>query len=126
MALWAIPFTQTALVTTFLAVTAIGIWASGRAEHSLGAKDPGIIVIDEVAGMLLSVLLLPRTVPVLLAGFLLFRVLDVWKPFPARTSQDLPGGFGVMVDDLVAGAYALLLLLAARWALGVYGWPSTS
>jgi phosphatidylglycerophosphatase A len=100
-------------------VTAAGIWASGRAERAMGAKDPGVIVIDEVAGMLLSVLLLPRTIPVLLAAFVLFRVFDVWKPFPARTSQHLPGGWGVMVDDLVAGAYALVVLLLARWALGV-------
>ena len=61
----------------------------------------------------------PLTLPVLATAFVLFRCLDVWKPFPAGASQRLPGGWGVMVDDLVAGAYALLLLLAARRLLGV-------
>jgi phosphatidylglycerophosphatase A len=119
VALWAIPFSRAGLAATLVAVTAVGIWASHRAEHATGAKDPGVIVIDEVAGMMLSVLLLPLTLPVLLAAFVLFRVFDVWKPFPAGTSQELPGGWGVMVDDLVAGAYALVVLLATRWAFGV-------
>ena len=119
LALWVVPLGQTALVVAFLGVTAAGLWASGRAERALAAKDPGVIVIDEVAGMVLSVLLLPRTLPVLLAAFVLFRVFDVWKPFPARASQRLPGGFGVMTDDLVAGAYALGILLVAQRAFGV-------
>jgi phosphatidylglycerophosphatase A len=71
-------------------------------------------VIDEVAGMLASVLWLPRTLPVLLAAFFLFRLFDIWKPFPARRSQALPGGLGVVVDDLIAGAYAMLVIHAAR------------
>jgi phosphatidylglycerophosphatase A len=88
-------------------------------ERALGRKDPGIIVIDEVAGMLLSVLLLPRTIPVLITAFLLFRVFDVWKPFPARESQALTGGMGVVVDDLIAGVYALVLVMGARALFGV-------
>jgi phosphatidylglycerophosphatase A len=83
-------------------------------------KDPGAIVIDEVAGMALSVLLLPRTAGVLLAAFVLFRVFDVVKPYPANALQRLRGGAGVMLDDLVAGVYALVALLAAR---AVAGWP---
>src|SRR5262249_41593984 len=110
LALWFIPFTPMALFGTLVVVTVLGIWAGSRVERLLGAKDPGVIVIDEVAGMLLSVFLLPRTLPVLLTAFVLFRVLDVWKPFPAHQSQALPGGFGVMVDDLVAGGYALSLM----------------
>jgi phosphatidylglycerophosphatase A len=77
-------------------------------------------VIDEVAGMALSVLLLPRTAGVLLAAFVLFRVFDVVKPYPANALQRLRGGAGVMLDDLVAGVYALVVLLAAR---AVAGWP---
>jgi len=76
-------------------------------------------VIDEVAGMILSVLTLPRTVGVLLAAFVLFRIFDIWKPFPARQSQSLAGGLGVMIDDVIAGLYALLLLLASRALLGL-------
>jgi phosphatidylglycerophosphatase A len=79
-----------------------------------------LIVIDEVAGMMLSVLALPRTVGVLLVAFFCFRALDIVKPFPASEAQSLPGGLGVMVDDLIAGAYTLLLLVASR---ALFGWP---
>ena len=117
--LWLIPFTPMALVLTTLAVTLLGIWSGGRVERAVGQKDPGIIVIDEVAGMALSVLFLPRTIPVLLVAFFLFRLFDVWKPFPARESQALTGGLGVMVDDLIAGVYALVLVMGARALFGV-------
>ena len=106
------------LTVVLVAVTVLGIWAGGEAERALGVKDPGAIVVDEVAGMTLSVLVLPRTPAVLVVGFFLFRVFDVLKPFPANVSQRLPGGLGVMVDDLIAGVYALALLLLARR----FGW----
>ena len=114
VALWLIPFSRPALVITLVVVTLLGIWAASRVERALGVKDPGVIVIDEVAGMLLSVLLLPRTIPVLVSAFLLFRLFDIWKPFPAGESQRLSGGLGVMVDDLIAGVYALVLVMGAR------------
>ncbi|MEK7445921.1 MAG: phosphatidylglycerophosphatase A [candidate division NC10 bacterium] len=119
VALWLIPFTPRGLLFTLVVVTAVGIWAAGRVERILGRKDPGVIVIDEVAGMMLSVLFLPRTLPVLITAFLLFRLFDIWKPFPARESQDLRGGLGVMVDDLIAGGYALILVMGARALFGV-------
>ena len=117
--LWLIPFTPLALVLSCVAVTLGGFWASGRVERAVGRKDPGIIVIDEVAGMMVSVLFLPRTWPVLLTAFVLFRIFDIWKPFPARQSQSITGGVGVMIDDLIAGAYALILVVAARAVVGV-------
>jgi phosphatidylglycerophosphatase A len=117
--LWAIPFTLPALAWTVAVVTAAGLWAGGRVERVLGQKDPGIIVVDEIAGMALSVLLLPRTIPVLLVAFFLFRLFDVWKPFPARESQAFTGGLGVMIDDLIAGVYALILVMGARALFGV-------
>lgn len=119
VALWLIPFTPTGLLATLAAVTVLGIWAGGRVERLLGHKDPGVIVIDEVAGMMLSVLFLPRTPAVLITAFLLFRVFDIWKPFPARESQALSGGLGVVVDDLIAGIYALILVMGARALFGV-------
>ena len=119
MLLWLIPFTAPALAWTVGVVTAVGLWAGGRVERVLGQKDPGIIVVDEVAGMALSVLLLPRTIPVLLVAFFLFRLFDVWKPFPARESQAFTGGLGVMIDDLIAGVYALILVMGARALFGV-------
>jgi phosphatidylglycerophosphatase A len=71
-------------------------------------------VVDEVAGMTLAVLTLPLTAVALAVAFVLFRIFDILKPFPANAAQRLPGGFGVMVDDLVAGAYALALTSLAR------------
>ena len=120
LVLWLVPFSVGSLVVFFLAVTIAGVWAAHVAEPHLGGKDPGEIVIDEVAGMTLSVLVLPLTFPVLLAGFVLFRLFDVVKPFPAGRSQRLPGGVGVMTDDLVAGLYALAVLLLVR---RTFGWP---
>lgn len=118
--LWLIPFTPPVLWLTLAAVVAAGIWAGARVERVLGRKDPGVIVIDEVAGMIVSVLGLPRTLPVLIAAFLLFRIFDVWKPFPADRSQRITGGVGVMADDLIAGAYALALVAGSRALLD---WP---
>ena len=114
IALWLIPFTTFALLVTLAIVTLVGIWAGSRVERAIDAKDPGIIVIDEVAGMLVSVLFLPRSIPVLVTAFLLFRLFDIWKPFPARQLQELHGGLGVMLDDLIAGAYALALIVISR------------
>jgi phosphatidylglycerophosphatase A len=119
IALWLIPFTTLALFITLAVVTLVGIWAGSRVERAIDAKDPGIIVIDEVAGMLVSVLFLPRTIPVLVTAFLLFRLFDIWKPFPARQLQELHGGPGVMLDDLIAGAYALALIVISRALVGL-------
>lgn len=118
--LWLVPFSRTGLVVFFLAVTIVGTWAAHVVERALGDKDPGVIVVDEVAGMTLSVLALPLTLPVLLVAFVLFRIFDVVKPFPANRAQALSGGFGVMIDDLIAGLYTLLVLMALRTGLG---WP---
>ncbi len=119
VAIWLLPFTTLRLAVTLVLVTLVGIWAGSRVERALGRKDPGVIVIDEVAGMLLSVIGLPRSIPVLVTAFLLFRLFDIWKPFPARESQALTGGMGVMVDDLIAGLYTLILIMGARALFGV-------
>jgi phosphatidylglycerophosphatase A len=118
VALWLIPFTPLSLLLALVAVTAVGVWAGGRVERVLGGKDPGVVVIDEVVGMMVSVWLVPRSPAVIATAFVLFRVFDVWKPFPADRSQRLPGGLGVVADDLIAGAYALLAILAARALVG--------
>jgi len=121
VAIWLLPLTPLRIAVALVVVILVGIWAGSRVERVLGRKDPGVIVIDEVAGMLLSVLLLPLppSIPVLITAFLLFRLFDIWKPFPARESQALTGGMGVMVDDLIAGVYALVLVLGARALFGV-------
>jgi phosphatidylglycerophosphatase A len=105
-------------------VSVIGVWAADRTANYLQTKDPQVVVIDEVSGQLISYLGLatPRTFAVnwkyLLLGFILFRVFDIWKPFPARQAESLPGGLGIMADDWVAGIYAALGLWVAH-ALGL-------
>jgi len=90
-------------------VSVAGIWAAGREEARLGAKDPSAIVVDEVAGMLISCYGHPRTLPWVLGLFLAFRVFDVVKPLGINKLQDLPGGLGIMADDVLAGIYVSLL-----------------
>jgi len=90
-------------------VTGIGIWAAGRAQEIFKRHDDGRITIDEVAGMLVSLIWLPARIEVVVAAFLLFRIFDIWKPPPAHAAERLPGGVGVMADDLVAGLYANLV-----------------
>ena len=106
------------LVGAAAVVTVVGIWAAGREAQRLGVKDPSSVVVDEVAGMLVALVGEPRTLPWVLALFLLFRVMDIWKPTPIRQLEALPGGFGIVVDDLLAGVYANVLGQLARW-LGV-------
>ena len=102
-------------LAAIVAVFAIGVWAASGTEVALGRKDPGIVVIDEVLGMLITQALLPATMPVIVLGFLFFRVFDVVKPPPAAQLEHLHGGLGIMVDDAVAGIYAHLALRACLW-----------
>jgi phosphatidylglycerophosphatase A len=120
LVLWLVPFTRAGLLLFVAVIVVLGTWAAHHAESAIGGKDPGAIVIDEVAGMALSVLVFPLTLPVLVTGFLFFRLFDIVKPFPARGSQRVGGGVGVMIDDLIAGVYALLVIAIMRWALR---WP---
>lgn len=97
----------------------VGVVASTRVARGLGIEDPGIVVVDEVVGMWTSLLFLPLSPATAIAGFVLFRIMDVFKPYPARQFESLPGGWGIMTDDLMAGIYANLLLRAGRLALGL-------
>jgi phosphatidylglycerophosphatase A len=100
------------------ALTLVGVLAAGRVARRVGRKDPGLVVVDEVAGQWITFLALPVTPATALAGFLLFRVMDIVKPWPARDLERLPGGLGIMADDVAAGIYAQLLLRA-----GLAVWP---
>jgi len=92
---------------------AVGVWAAGEAERFFGCVDPGPVVIDEVMGQVLTFLLLPHaTWKWLLGGFLLFRAFDILKPFPARQAERIPRGWGIMVDDAIAGLYSMAVLSA--------------
>jgi len=135
----AVPFVvpATALI---LVIAALGLWASSHSTAYLAVKDPQVVVIDEVSGQMIPLLLAFGTTEryldgmsnfyygfwwhgdprwkYLLLGFILFRVFDIWKPFPARQAEALPGGWGIMADDWVAGIYAAICLWGAR-ALGL-------
>jgi len=97
---------------------ALGVVSASRVARRLGLEDPGLVVADEVAGMWITLLGLPLTGVTAAAGFVLFRILDVFKPYPARDLERLPGGWGIMCDDVMAGIYANLLLRAGLLAWG--------
>ena len=126
-------------LAALLVVGLIGVWSSSRVAEYASLKDPQYVVIDEVSGMHLTLVLaiMPLGLPThllpaddatvfalysalsllnwkyLLAGFVLFRVFDIWKPFPIRRLEKLPGGWGIMADDWMAGVYAAILLRLA-------------
>jgi phosphatidylglycerophosphatase A len=100
-----------ALVIAIIVVA--GIWSGTLAERHFGTTDPGPGVIDEVAGMLVTLYALPASWVMAIGGFFLFRVLDVFKPFPAQRFERLHGGLGMMADDLMVAIYGNLLLRAA-------------
>jgi len=122
----------------FILISALGVWSAARAARYAGAKDPQCIVIDEVSGQQLALVLplIPVAIPhmtahpemsfyglffalsllnwkYLLLGFILFRGFDIWKPWPIRSLEKLPGGWGIMADDWMAGIYAAILLRVA-------------
>jgi phosphatidylglycerophosphatase A len=134
-AMW-LPLVCAFVLLIFLAL--VGVWASQCAAEYSGLKDPQFVVIDEVAGQHLTLVLplIPIALPhltsrvdfsvyaifsalslvnwkYLLAGFLLFRLFDIWKPYPIKKLENLPGGWGIMADDWLAGVYAAILLRAA-------------
>ncbi|MGP0097335.1 MAG: phosphatidylglycerophosphatase A [Terriglobales bacterium] len=99
-----------ATIALAAAVTWIGIPAATRVARAYGSKDPQFVVIDEVAGQLVALIAVPTVWKTFLAGLILFRVFDICKPFPIRRLERLPLGTGIVVDDLAAGLYALLVM----------------
>ncbi len=139
--LWSIPIPYAvAAIAATVSIGLVGLWAADRYAAYLGIKDPQVVVVDEVSGQMIATLFTFGTTEryldgmtnfhygfwwhgdprwkYLLLGFILFRVFDIWKPFPARQAESLPGGLGIMADDWVAGIYAALGLWIAR-ALGL-------
>jgi phosphatidylglycerophosphatase A len=131
-----VPITSAILLVLFLSF--VGVWSAGKTATFAQVKDPQYVVIDEVAGQHITLILplIPVAMPhlsahidfstyaiyaalsllnwkYLLAGFVLFRLFDIWKPFPVRNLEKLPGGWGVMADDWLAGVYAAILLKVA-------------
>ncbi len=105
---WRVTF----LLLLVAAVTFAGVWAASRVEKLTGRKDPGVVVADEVAGQLIAFLFVPVNAGwwAIVAGFVLFRLFDIWKPYPIRRLEKLESGLGVMADDVLAGVYAAIVL----------------
>jgi len=109
------------LILALAVVVGLGIPAAAAAEIHYRRKDPGACVIDEVAGQMLCLIFIPRTAALYVTAFLLFRIIDILKPFPIRHLERIGGGWGIMIDDLAAGLAALaltrLLMLLPLWAV---------
>jgi phosphatidylglycerophosphatase A len=104
-------FGRLALMAVSLILLPLAIWAAALTARAFGREDPGEVVVDEVLGQWVT--LLGASVwnwQTYLAGFLLFRLFDIWKPQPVRRAESLPGGLGIVADDIVAGIYAALIL----------------
>ncbi len=108
------------VVGLIVALFAAGVWAGTTAERYFGGIDPGPIVIDEVVGMLMTLAFIPVGWSGAIAGFVLFRIYDVVKPYPAGRFERLHGGLGVMADDAMAAVYANISLRIVMWL--VPGW----
>ena len=116
-----IAFRQTSLKPLWLGVSLaafagllffVGVWSAGKAEKIIERVDPGQVVIDEVVGQIITFVATPRIAwKGLIVGFIVFRVFDIIKPFPARQAERLPGGWGIMTDDVIAGLYSLIVLV---------------
>jgi phosphatidylglycerophosphatase A len=100
-------------------ISVAGAWSGSLAETHFNKRDPGQVVVDEVAGMMVTLVFNPVSSLVwIIAAFLLFRAADIVKPFPVNRLERLPGGIGIMADDLAAGVYANLALRIGMWAFG--------
>ncbi|MBW1721512.1 MAG: phosphatidylglycerophosphatase A [Deltaproteobacteria bacterium] len=106
-----LPWAVTALVLFIF----LALWSSGKAARILDRPDPGEIVIDEVAGFLVTLFLVPISGATLAAGFVFFRVFDILKPYPVKRLERFEGGKGILLDDLMAGLYANLALRLFLW-----------
>lgn len=122
--LWALLPTGPVLQMTVVGILfVVGAWSAGVAEDHFKQADPGCVVIDEVMGMLMTLTLNPVGWPGAMAGFVLFRLFDVIKPYPANRLERLPRGIGVMADDAMAAVYANLVLRVTVLGMrGLLGW----
>jgi len=104
-----------------IAVFVIGVWSSEITSRDMGVSDPSEIVIDEVAGQWLTLLVVPPDLFLYACGFILFRLFDIWKPWPISwADQKIKGGMGIMLDDIIAGVYAGVLLWAGQLAFQTF------
>lgn len=112
---WFLPVPPFPVFLALLAVgTLVAVWAAGEAEKSMG-HDAKPICIDEAVGQTLSLMFVPHTLAAFATAFVLFRIFDVWKPLGAREAQNLPGGWGVVADDFIAGLVTCVAMQGVLW-----------
>ncbi|MBS1820326.1 MAG: phosphatidylglycerophosphatase A [Acidobacteria bacterium] len=119
---WVLPTSPAIQATAIVAVFVLGAWSGSAAERHYGRSDPGQVVIDEVLGQLITLFLNPVGWAGALIAFLLFRVFDIIKPYPANRLEALHGGVGIMADDAMAGVYANLALRVVLVAAHAWRW----
>jgi len=103
-------------LTIIMVLFIVGFFTAGAAEKILDRRDPGPVVIDEIVGMLVTLIAAPANPLIWLLGFFIFRIFDIIKPFPARLIDErVHGGVGIMLDDVMAGVYSLLVLQGIVW-----------
>ena len=117
--LWlALPDIHWAQVLAIVVTSVVGTWSGSVAEEHFNRRDPGQVVVDEVAGMMVTLAFNPLpSFAWAAAAFVLFRAADIVKPFPVNRLERLPGGIGIMADDLAAGVYANLALRLSMWVI---------
>ena len=103
-----------------LVLLALGVITTGIVEKQLNQKDPGFLVIDEVVGVMIALWHLPLVWPVMICGFFLFRAFDMFKIYPINKLEALPGGWGIMLDDCMAGVYTNIILRIALRCAGFF------
>ena len=120
---WLLPATPAVQIGVIVVLFVVGSWSGSVAEKHFGRTDPGQVVVDEVMGMLITLLFVPVGWPGAILGFLIFRVADIIKPYPANRLESLHGGIGVMADDGMAAIYANIVLRGCVWSAShVMGW----
>lgn len=121
--LWLLPpIALPVLLALFVVFFLIGSWAADVTAKQYNQKDPGLVNWDEFLGQWIALVALPHELWVYIAGFFLFRLFDIWKPVPVCTLEKLPGGFGIMSDDVAAGIYANLILQLVLYVVMTYGY----
>lgn len=115
---WAIPGSESfGLLAAILLLFLLGVWSAKAVERVTGVEDNQIIVIDEIVGVLVTLMFFEKSFTWLVVGCILFRFFDIVKLYPARRAEELPGGWGVMLDDVVAGIYSLVSLRTIQWGV---------
>lgn len=116
---WFLPGSESVFFSSIVVLLFfVGVWAATRLDIETQSKDNQQIVIDEIVGMFITLILMEKKILWLAIGFILFRLFDIFKPYPCRQAEKFPRGWGVMLDDVAAGVYAAAALRLIHWLAG--------